>query len=78
MNDCPRQNPAYRSVSPIKKPRHGGVFAFGDGDVFPLTPALSPGEREKSESVLDLAPRLRGEGKGKSVLDLSPLPLGEG
>ena len=28
MNDCPRQNPAYRSASLFIKPRFGGVFAF--------------------------------------------------
>ncbi|OUE55126.1 hypothetical protein AZ003_004067, partial [Citrobacter freundii] len=27
MNDCPRQNPAYRSASLFIKPRFGGVFA---------------------------------------------------
>jgi len=28
MNDCPRQNPAYRSASLFIEPRFGGVFAF--------------------------------------------------
>ena len=31
MNDCPRQNPAYRSASLFIKPRFGGVFAFWAG-----------------------------------------------
>jgi len=41
---------------------------------FPLTPALSPGERGKDESGY-----LSGErGKGESALGLFPLPAGEG
>ena len=33
MNDCPRQNPAYRSASLFIKPRFGGVFAFRIGQM---------------------------------------------
>jgi len=45
---------------------------------WPLTPALSPGERGKAGLSADGTPSLREREKGESERGLSPLPQGEG
>ena len=60
MNDCPRQNPAYRSVSPLqRKPASANwrVFAFGGGGR--KDESLSTRYTQKKAAYRSVSPDLR-------------------